>query len=375
MSEIVKIDPKEYGLEETKAADIAAQFRPMLDKMVELEKEFNQIIILPIEEKETARKAKELRLKYVKVRTGTAEIHKQQKAFYLAGGRFVDGWKNAQLFASEGIEKRLEEIEKYAEIQEKKRIEALQFEREKELEPYEVENLSALNLGEMSDAVWSAFKDGNIKHYNDRKEAERKAESERIEAQRKIDLHNERKESVLHLWNFTTEFEKTLNFGEQSQGDFDAIVVRLNKAKADHDSMIEAQRIENERLKKEAEEKERIRIEEQKKADEAARIERELAAAKLKAETDEKNRIAAELKKKQDAEKAEADRIAKEAAEKAEAERKAAEAPDMEKLNYLAVTISNISLPEMSTDEGKKILSDVKVLLDKVTKFIATKTK
>jgi len=42
---------------------------------------------------------KELRLKYMKIRTATLDIHKKQKAFYLAGGRFVDGWMNASLMA------------------------------------------------------------------------------------------------------------------------------------------------------------------------------------------------------------------------------------------------------------------------------------
>ena len=129
----------------------------MLDKMIELEKEFNEITKLPIEEKSTSLKAKELRLKYVKVRTGTADIHKQQKAFYLAGGRFVDGWKNAQLFASQGIEEKLEEIEKYAENTERQRIAQLQSEREGALTQYEVENISSLNLGLMSDDVWKSF--------------------------------------------------------------------------------------------------------------------------------------------------------------------------------------------------------------------------
>jgi hypothetical protein len=48
----------------------------------------------------------------MKIRTATLDIHKKQKAFYLAGGKFVDGWKNAQHFASMGKEEKLEEIEK-----------------------------------------------------------------------------------------------------------------------------------------------------------------------------------------------------------------------------------------------------------------------
>ena len=122
MNEIVKIDHKEYGLEESKATQIAAQFQPMLEKMQELEIEFNAVICMDSGPEKVAA-AKECRMKYVKVRTGTAEIHKGQKAFYLAGGRYVDGWKNAQIFASQGNEDKLSEIEHEA-----ARIEAAKIE-------------------------------------------------------------------------------------------------------------------------------------------------------------------------------------------------------------------------------------------------------
>jgi len=198
-TEIVKIDPKEFGIEDSKAADIAAQFQPMLDKMVELETSYNEVIQMPVEERETAKKARELRLKYMKIRTATLDIHKKQKAFYLAGGKFVDGWKNAQHFASMGKEEKLEEIEKYAENLEKQRIADLQKSREEQLQPYGVENVETLNLGVMPDSVWENFLAGTITNYNAKIEAEKAAEAERIriakeeEAEReRIRLENER---------------------------------------------------------------------------------------------------------------------------------------------------------------------------------------
>lgn len=250
--EIIKLDPKQFGLEETKAADIAAQFQPMLDKMVELEKEYNEIITLPIEDAQTSSKAKVLRLKYVKVRTGTDKIHKDQKAFYLSAGRFVDGWKNAQLFAANGIEKKLEEIENYAANKEKERIAALQLERELLLNPYEVENANQISLGNMGEQFWENFLSGTKLNYETKKEAERKAEEDRLAA---IEAEKQR---------------------------------------------IEDQRIENERLKKEAEDREKILAAERK---EAARLASELKAKQdaEKAEIErlakiESDRIAAEKK-------------------------------------------------------------------------------
>ena len=125
--ELVKINAEDYGLTETKAKEIEQAFLPMLAKMTELESEFNDVVAKDVTI-ETVALAKSLRLKYVKIRTATAKIHKEMKAYYLAGGRAVDGWKNAQLMASLGNEKRLMEIEKHFEIMERERKEKIRDE-------------------------------------------------------------------------------------------------------------------------------------------------------------------------------------------------------------------------------------------------------
>jgi len=123
-SGLVTLDHKEYGITETKATEIHKMFVPMLDKMVELECESNAIFSQEISE-DVCIAAKELRNKYVKIRTGTAKIHKELKDFYLKGGRFVDGWKNAQILASEGVEKKLKSIENHYENMKKEELKSL----------------------------------------------------------------------------------------------------------------------------------------------------------------------------------------------------------------------------------------------------------
>ena len=188
---LVKIEAKEYGLTDETAAKIEAQFLPMLAKMTELENEYNAILGLNIEEPQTAKLAKDLRLKYVKVRTGTAEIHKAQKAFFLNGGRFVDGWKNAQLFASQGKEESLERIEKHAENLERERLEKLQSLRAALLAEY-VENASELSLSGMKQDVFEAYLSTKKQQYEDRKAAEAKAEADRIAAEKAAKLEAEK---------------------------------------------------------------------------------------------------------------------------------------------------------------------------------------
>ena len=244
MANIVKIDPLEFGLTVETAANIENQFAPMLAKMTELEVEFNGVLALDKSLPTTAKKARELRLKYKDVRVGTEKIHKVQKAYYLNGGRFVDSWKNIQAIASQNNEEVLESIEKHAENLEKERLERLQLLRVALLADY-VENASDLMLSSMPDDVFEAYLTTKKQQFEDRKAAELKAEQDRIARE---------------------------------------------KAEAEER---EAQRLENEKLKADA-------IEKQKEIDRIAKELSDKKAAEAKAEAD---RIAAEKAAKLEAEK------------------------------------------------------------------------
>lgn len=128
------------------------------------------------------------------------------------------------------------------------------------------------------------------------------------------------------------------------------------KAKAEEAARIQM-REENARLKKEADEREAKAMAEAKKAADAlakvkADAEAKAKAAKAKADAeakklrDEAAAAAAELKRIADAKaKEEADRIA--------AEEHAAAAPDKAKLAAFAVTLRDLTVPEMKTKAGK----------------------
>lgn len=327
MSNIITLDPKQFGLEESKAADIAAQFKPMLDKMVELENEYNEVIAIPIES--AGQQAKALRLKYVKVRTGTEKIHKDQKAFYLMAGRFVDGWKNVQLFASDGIEKKLEEIENYAINKEKERIALLQSDREALLEPYGVENLSTLQLGTMAETVWENFLAGTKQGHANKIEAERIAEEQRLEAIEAIEAER------LRIEEQRIENERLKIEAEAREAELKA---QREKADQERKRLEDISRIEREAAEKklQAERAESARL---------AKIEADKAAEALRKEKEAAAKLAAELQVKKDAEEAERKRLAKAEADRISAEKKAAKAPVKEKLQ-IAINALTLELPE-----------------------------
>jgi len=312
-NEIVKINASDYGLDSTKAQEIEAMFLPMLNKMKELEKDYNEIIKLPINP-ETCQKAKELRLQYVRIRTGTAEIHKELKAFYLNGGRFVDGWKNAQLFASQEIEETLKKIENHFEILEAERKAKIKAERIAMIQPY-VEDVNTFMLGEMTENAFKILFAGAKSQYEARIAAEKKAEEERQAA---IKAEQERQEKI---------------------------------------------RLENIRLQKEAKAKEKQYAAEREKARlEQERIEKERAIERERFEKEKAELLAKEtarLKVIEDEKRA-----------KAQTERKAKLAPDKEKLLNFMQSINDLPRPEIKSIEAASIMGNANAMLVQAANYI-----
>jgi len=308
-TEIVKIKASDYGLEETKAKEIESMFTPMMSKMSELENEYNNILKLDINP-ETCQMAKDLRLAYVKIRTGTSDIHKQLKAFYLAGGRFVDAFKNTQAFASGEKEESLKKIEKYYEIMEAEEKERLREKRTKLIAPY-MEEVNTFSLGEMTEEVWQRFFAGAKLEFETRVAAEKKAEEDRI-AKEKADAEAREKQRLENI--------------------------RLQKEAKAREKEIAAER---EKVRKENEEKERL---EKEIADKKAIEEKRIRDVELQKQAEEKARKDAEKKSKL--------------------------APDKEKLLNFMQSINDLPRPEVKSIEAAEIASQVNALLVKVSNFI-----
>lgn len=312
-NEIVKINASDYGLDSTRAKEIEAMFTPMLNKMKELEGNYNEIIKLPISH-ETCESAKKLRLQYVNIRTKTAEIHKELKSFYLNGGRFVDGWKNAQLFASQEIEDTLKKIETHYEIIETQRKEKIKNERTELIQPF-VENVNTFMLGEMSQDAFDILLAGAKSQYEARIAAEKKAEEDRLAA---IKAERIRQEKI---------------------------------------------RFENIRLQKEAKEREKQMAAEREKAEKATRELEE----KARKEREAREAIEAELKAKEDAR---LKYIEDAKREKAEAEKKMRLAPDKDKLLAFMQAINDIPRPEVKTIEAASIAANANAMLIQSANYI-----
>lgn len=340
--QLSKINPSEFGLDAEKVTTIEAAFMPKIVEREAIKEIYGRIITSEITP-QLSKEAGDVRKKLVKVRTGIAEIHKTQKAYFLAAGRFVDAWKNKETEPIEQMEENLSQIETHFERLEAERIERLKIEREQLLSEVS-ETPQIYNAHLLDDKAFNELLNGLKLAKQAKEEALRKEEEARIEAERIAEearIERERKEAE----------ERDL------------------------------QRKENERLKAEAEKREKEIAAERAKAEaeikaleEKSRKEREAAEAKLQAEreaarkeaeriADEKAKIEAELRAKQEAEL----QLQK---AKEEAEKKAKNAPDKEKLLKLSNDIQSIQLPDIKGEDALKILENVKILLSKVSAFI-----
>lgn len=333
---VVVFDATTVGLTETKAQELEQAFSPMLAIMTELESEYNAIMEAPEITPELSKQARNVRMKYVGARTGTAKIHKELKAFYLAGGRAVDGWKNAQLHAGQGNEAKLLEIENHFENLEKERKIKLDAERVEIAVGLGMPDARLMKLGEMEDAVWNQFHEGLIasaekkaeaeKRAKEEEEARLKAEEERIEAER-IERKNKEEAERKRLAKIEAENARLKAEAKAKEKKAEAERKAQEKAEADR---LKAERLTREKIEAEAQ-------------------------AKLKVEQDRIAKLEEEKKAKAEQEKAENERINK---EKAEAEKKAKDVEHRKAINNAALkTMFNLNL--LTEEQCRAIISAI----------------
>lgn len=384
-NQIGKINPTEYGLQESEVTVIEQAFMPKIVERDALKSVYEGLLTKELTP-ELCKEAKEIRLKLVKVRTGIADIHKTQKAFYLAAGRFVDAWKNKETTPIEQMEENLKSIETHYERIEAERITKLESERKEMVLKFT--EFPAANLALMTDDVFNAYLKGVELAYNAKIEEERKAEADRIAKEERKQKHIQREFEVRDFGRF---FDWDSSHEETTDEEFAMLVEKAKEAQKKDIDEKEAQRKENERLKAEAEAKEKqLAIErekaeaERKAIEEKARKEREENERKLKAEQEaarlaaenaakERARLEYEIKQKEAAE----EKARKEAELKAIAEQKAKEAaaaaPDREKI-IAAVNSIKFELPECKSDQMQAVANTINQKFESFKKWAIDQT-
>jgi hypothetical protein len=300
------------GLEIQEGEQIKQSFLPFLLQLSEIQEQSNKINYEnPSQLDETI--ARELRLKTVKIRTGASDLKDSRKKIHLLKGNLEQASYNLIAASCKLAEETFFNVEKAREIAEAKRKSELKAQREEEILPLIEFAPFVGNLGEISEEEYQKL----LKYAKDQQrakiEADRKAEADRLakekaeaEERERIRIENER------LKKENEAKEKQLAFERQKAEELAA----KEKAKADAE-----RKLIEEKARKEKEEADRKLKEQQEKA----RIEAEKAAK-------EKAKLEAELKAKKDAEELAAKEAKRREEEERKAKEKAAKAPDKEKL-------------------------------------------
>jgi|JI10StandDraft_1071094.scaffolds.fasta_scaffold20266_8 hypothetical protein len=337
---------KESGLVLTEATEIKGAYLPFLSQLQEVVEQAGKINAdnpTDIDEKI----ARELRLKSVKIRTGSEKLKDERKKIYLVKGNLEQASYNVIKNSCLLAEAALEEVEKAREKKEAARKEALRIDRLDMLKPY-CDNPEFYPLGEMDESGFNDLLNG----MKLQAEAKAKAEQDRLEALR---LEEERKQKQIAIDKLTQERRIVLLgymyaylgegvLGEMSEEEFEAVKTIAVKD-------YEAIKKEEQRIKEENE-----ALRKQKEADDAkAKQLAKEANDKLLIEKEKSDRLAKELKAKQD--KEEQDKKDAEAAEKKRIadEKKLAKAPDKDKLNRWVDSFDIADIPTgLSNESGTK---------------------
>lgn len=251
---VVKINPEEYGLEKPKANELTVGLAITLKERKPLIDEFNELSKVEVTE-ESIPKFRGLRLRIVKNRTeGINKWHKTAKDYFLKGGQFVDAIKRQEVAVNSQMEEKLMDAEKHFENLEKDRLVKVQDQRVKQLSKY-VEDAHERDLSGMDDDVWKAFFSTKKQQHEDRIAEDKKADEERKEKTRILNLHNDRKELLIPYWNFISNENKQENYGDLGDKIWQTLLNNSKSAKKDHETEQKKIADENEKLRKQAEEK------------------------------------------------------------------------------------------------------------------------
>lgn len=400
------------GLEPESQQRLISSFQPLFEQAEKWRQAVASINVTDVSQTAEMRMARATRLALKEIRVKADKQRKALKEDVVRRGKAIDGVYNTLEYLIAPLEDHLKAQEEFAERKEAERLAALKIQREDLLKPYGVDT-SVYLLDKMSDETFSNLlastkaaheakveaarkveadrlaaeaariaEDARIRAENERLKAEaeerarqaaEKAEADRIarekaEAEAKAEADRRevlrlKREGILKPYEVDTTF---LKLGDMTQDQFDALLdgsrVAFEQLQAQRAAQAEERRLAQERLAKE-------------------RADREAAEAAAKAAQEAADRKAADEKAAR--EKAEADLAAAQKAEKdrqeaenrvwrqEEAAKRALEAaPDVEKVKEFAKAVRALTVPTLSTPEGKAFAQKLTGQIDRFAKWV-----
>lgn len=343
-STLVKII-SDSGLDKQKQDYLLEKFSDAISLSEVWAKKAKEIVVTDESQTQLMKDAREGRLLLKDKRVEIEKTRKQLKEQSLSEGRAIDTIAKTLTALIEPTEKYLDEQEKFAERKEEMRVKALKHDRVILLMPYlSLMDIDMIpNLGGIGQVQFDAMLTG-YKTIHEKKIAdEKKAEEDRI-AKEKIDnLHKERKEGILHLWQFLSAEERMNNFGETDSIEWMKFIESLQLRKEENDKKVleEAKKVVKEEVVQEVKKE----VREEVKAEVKKEVKQEFRSS---------SSFRTEVKKEiSDAEKEEL-----------------LFATDRVKINHLLIGLKNFALPEVKSKKAKVLMHTVKNEIDGIITLI-----
>lgn len=245
---------QEFNLEESKKNVVNGLLQPFFAKAEEWKTQVDTIVITDPTQTDKMALAKTGRLQLRNFRLEAEKLVKSQRETIKA--RMADDVLEDKLWLRSGqimeavfknLETKLEEKEKFAERYQAELEEKLRAERTQILAEYGQPEIPG--LGKMLQDQFDMYIAGVKAKF----EADKKAEEERIEAQRIQDLHNERYSRLAKYADFIPGFEE-IHFGVITDESYIQYGTEAKEKKEAHDAEQARIKAENERLQKEKDE-------------------------------------------------------------------------------------------------------------------------
>lgn len=302
--------------------DILFQFAPFFKQISEVKKDIEKVNFENPSELDMSI-ADTIRKKLVKIRTASEREKTEMNKDYILVQKIVTGANNMVSSICKLDENKLDEVAKFLQIKEAKRLTELLEERTSILSEYGFTKDDCLGMEKLNNEMWDTFLLGVKKNHDDKIKAEKLAEEKRLET---IRLEAEEKEKQ------RLEMERLRKENEEKELQLKAEKERAEKEAAELKAKAYAELAEQKRL-----------------ADIEAKKQAEIIA-KQKAEAD---KLAAELKAKADAELQEKQRVEAETKAKMMEEKKAAKAPDKDKLIAAINSMPQFAVINLKTKDAQ----------------------
>lgn len=363
------------GMELSSAEYLEKAFHDMFAdarKYTELAK---QIKVTSVDQTADMKLAKTVRLELRRIRCDAERTRKTLNEDGNRRKKAVDGIYNLVEQLTVPLETYLEEQEKFAEREAARRRAELQLQRETMLMPFAevLGDVKAMQLADMAEVQFESMRAGAEMQMRARREAEAKAELERVEAERKrqeaIELEKAEQARLLKEAQEKAEAERVAREAAEAKA-------KAEREEADRKAAEEKAKADAELKAQQEKAAAELKAANEKAAEEKAKADAELKALQEKAAEERRLREEAEAKAKAEREEAELKAL-RERAEKEEEDRKAREAflaaekaPDAEKMKEFAKRIVALGneIPVMATPafvaHAAEVGNRVKLLAD-----------